>query len=30
MFQPNVAIISFLSESMMVVLYRIGVGVSQW
>jgi len=30
MFRPNVAIIRFLSESMVVVLYRIGMGMSRW
>jgi len=30
MFRPNVAIIRFTSESMMVVLYRIGMVMSQW
>jgi len=30
MFRPNVAIIRFSSESMVVVLYRIGMGMSQW
>ena len=30
MFRPNVAIIRFSSESMVVVLYRIGMGMSRW
>jgi len=30
MFRPNVAIIRFPSESMVVVLYRIGMGMSRW
>ena len=30
MFRPNVAIIRFSSESMVVVLYGIGMGMSQW
>jgi len=30
MFRPNVAIIMFSSESMVVVLYRIGMGMSWW
>ena len=30
MFRPNVAIIRFSSESMLVVLYRIGMGMSRW
>jgi len=30
MFQPNVAIIRFSSESMVVVLYRFGMGMSGW
>ena len=29
-FRPNVAIIKFSSESMVVVLYRIGIGMSRW
>ena len=30
MFWPNVAIIRFTSESMVVLLYRIGMDMSQW
>jgi len=30
MFRPNVAIIRFSSEIMVVVLYRIGMGMSRW
>jgi len=30
MFLPNVAIIRFSSESMVVALYRIGMGMSRW
>ena len=30
MFRPNVAIIRFSSESKVVVLYRIGMGMSRW
>jgi len=30
MFRPNVAITRFSSESMVVVLYRIGMGMSRW
>ena len=30
MFRPIAAIISFSSESMVVVLYRIGMGMSRW
>ena len=30
MFRPNVAIIRFSSESMVAVLYRIGMGMSRW
>jgi len=30
MFRPNVAIIRFTSESMVVLLYRIGMGMSRW
>jgi len=30
MFRPNVAFIRFSSESMVVVLYRIGMGMSRW
>ena len=30
MFRPNVAIIRFSSESMVVVLYRIGMCMSRW
>ena len=30
MFRPNVAIIRFSSESMVVVLYWIGMGMSRW
>ena len=30
MFRPNVAIIRFSSESMVVVLYRIGMDMSRW
>ena len=30
MFRPHVAIIRFSSESMVVVLYRIGMGMSRW
>jgi len=30
MFRPNVAIIRFSSSSMVVVLYRIGMGMSRW
>jgi len=30
MFRPIVAIIRFSSESMLVVLYRIGMGMSRW
>ena len=30
MFRPIVAIIRFSSESMVVVLYRIGMGMSRW
>ena len=30
MFRPNVAIIRFTSESTVVVLYRIGMGMSLW
>jgi len=29
-FRPNVAIIRFSSESMVVLLYRIGMGMSRW
>jgi len=29
-FRPNVAIIRFSSESIVVVLYRIGMGMSRW
>ena len=30
MFRPNMAIIRFSTESMVVVLYRIGMGMSRW
>jgi len=30
MFRPNVAVIRFSSESMLVVLYRFGMGMSRW
>ena len=30
MFRPNVVIIRFSSDSMMIVLYRIGMGMSRW
>ena len=30
MFRPNAAIIRFSSKSMVVVLYRIGMGMSRW
>ena len=30
MFRPNVAIIRFTSESMVVLLYRIGMDMSRW
>jgi len=30
MFRPNVAIIRFTSESMVVLLYGIGVDMSRW
>ena len=30
MFRPNVAIIRISSESMVVVLYRTGMGMSRW
>jgi len=30
MFRPNVAVIRFSSESMVVVLYMIGMGMSRW
>jgi len=30
MFRPNVAIIRFISESMVVLLYRIGMDMSRW
>jgi len=30
MFRPIEAFITFSSESMLVVLYRIGMGMSQW
>jgi len=30
MFLANMAVISFTSENMMVLLYRIGMGISRW
>ena len=30
MFRPIVAIIRFSSESMVIVLYRVGMGMSRW